>query len=164
MTAAPTALPRLPTLLSSWPPLPVPVGMLPRPMPLFSCFGAGGGRTTKAPSERMGLGGHFVGRIWGQAALSDRVGSSGSIQRISRARVSPVTLRAMRIVRGKVVGGQVVLEGEPLPEGSRVMVYAEDEEGGFHLDDSIRELLEAQSEIRRGNFVTAEDVLRELES
>jgi hypothetical protein len=64
------------------------------------------------------------------------------------------------------VGGQVVLEGEPLPEGSRVMVYAEDEKGAFHLDeDSIRGLLEAQAEIRRGNFLTAEDVLRaELES
>jgi hypothetical protein len=71
----------------------------------------------------------------------------------------------MRVVRGKVVGGQVVLEGEPLPEGSRLVVYAEDEEGGFHLDeDSIRELLEAQAEIRRGNFVTAEDVLRGMES
>jgi hypothetical protein len=71
----------------------------------------------------------------------------------------------MRVVRGKVVGGQVVLEGDSLPEGSRVMVYAEDEEDGFHLDeDSIRELLEAQAEIRRGNFVAAEDVLRELES
>jgi hypothetical protein len=59
----------------------------------------------------------------------------------------------------------VVLEGEPLPEGARVMVYAEDEEGGFHLDeDSIRELLEAQAEIWRGNFITAEDVMRELES
>lgn len=72
---------------------------------------------------------------------------------------------AMRMARGKVVGGQVVLEGDALPEGSRVMVYAEDEEDGFRLDeDSIRELLEAQAEIRRGNFVAAEDVLRELES
>lgn len=67
------------------------------------------------------------------------------------------------MLRGKVVGGQVVLEGEPLPEGSTVTVYAEDDEGGFHLDEeSLRELLEAQAEIRRGNFVTAEDVLREL--
>jgi hypothetical protein len=58
-----------------------------------------------------------------------------------------------------------MLEGDPLPEGSQVIVYAEDEKGGFHLDEaSIRELLEAQAEIRRGNFVTAEDVLRELES
>lgn len=70
----------------------------------------------------------------------------------------------MRVARGKVVGGQVVLEGEPLPEGSQVTVYADDEEGGFHLDeDSLQELLEAQAEIRRGSFVTAEGVLSELE-
>jgi hypothetical protein len=70
----------------------------------------------------------------------------------------------MRIVRGRVVKGQVVVEGEPLPEGSLVMIYAEDDGAGFHLDeDSLRELLEAQAEIRRGNFVSAEDVLRELE-
>ena len=69
----------------------------------------------------------------------------------------------MRIVRGKVVKGQVVVEGEPLPEGSRVTVYADDDAAGFHLDEeSIRELLEAQAEIRRGNFVSAEDVLSEL--
>jgi len=87
------------------------------------------------------------------------------MQGIGRPRLWLVKLRAMRVVRGKVVGGQVVLEGEPLPEGSRLVVYAEDEEGGFHLDeDSIRELLEAQAEIRRGNFVTAEDVLRGMES
>lgn len=43
-------------------------------------------------------------------------------------------------------------------------VDAEEEEGGFHLDEeSLQELLEAQAEIRRGNFVSAEDVLRELE-
>jgi hypothetical protein len=55
------------------------------------------------------------------------------------------------------------LEGEPLPEGSTVTVFAEDDAAGFHLDeDSIRELLEAQAEVRRGNFVSAEDVLREL--
>jgi hypothetical protein len=69
----------------------------------------------------------------------------------------------VRIVRGKVIKGQVVLEGEPLPEGSTVTVFAEDDEAGFRLDeDSIRELLEAQAETRRGNFVSAEDVLREL--
>jgi len=71
-------------------------------------------------------------------------------------------LASMRVLRGKIVAGQVVLEGEPLPEGAQVTVYAE-EEGGFHLDeDSLRELLEAQAEIRRGHFISAEDVLREL--
>ena len=87
------------------------------------------------------------------------------MQGIGRPRLWLVKLRAMRVVRGKVVGGQVVLEGEPLPEGSRLVVYAEDEHACFRLDeDSIRELLEAQAEIRRGNFVTAEDVLRGMES
>ena len=71
----------------------------------------------------------------------------------------------MRVARGKVVGGQVIVEGQPLPEGSSVMVYLDDEADGFHLDeDSIRELLAAQADIRKGNFVSGEDVLRELES
>jgi hypothetical protein len=43
-------------------------------------------------------------------------------------------------------------------------MHTEDADGDFRLDeDSFRELLEAQAEIRRGNFVTAESVLRELE-
>ena len=45
-----------------------------------------------------------------------------------------------------------------------MLVYLEEEEEGFRLDeDSIRELLAAQAEIRRGNFVNAEVVLGELE-
>ncbi len=69
----------------------------------------------------------------------------------------------MRVLRGKVIGGQVVVEGEPLREGAQVTVYEEDPDGGFQLDEeSLRELLEAQAEIRRGNFVSADDVLSEL--
>lgn len=69
----------------------------------------------------------------------------------------------MRVLRGKVVGGQVVVEGEPLREGAQVTVYEEDPDGDFQLDqESLRELLEAQAEIRRGNFVSADDVLSEL--
>ncbi len=69
------------------------------------------------------------------------------------------TMRRMRIVRGRVVCNTVVLEGEPPPEGSTVSVFVEESTDGFHLDEaSIRELLEAQSEIRRGHFVTAEDL------
>ena len=40
---------------------------------------------------------------------------------------------------------------------------ADEDEEGFHLDDeSVRELLEAQAEIRQGRFVTLEEVLRDL--
>ncbi len=70
---------------------------------------------------------------------------------------------SMRVAKGKVIHGQVVLEGQALPEGAEVVVYVEDE-GGFHLDDdSLRELVDAQAEIRRGHFVTADAVLAELE-
>lgn len=72
----------------------------------------------------------------------------------------------MSIATGKIRGGQLVLEGEqePLPEGRRFTVIIEDEEKGFHLDEaSIRELREAQADIRRGNFVTEEEMLKELD-
>ncbi|MFZ5468029.1 MAG: hypothetical protein ACOZIN_01220 [Myxococcota bacterium] len=50
----------------------------------------------------------------------------------------------MRVARGKVVGSTVVVEGEPLPEGSHVTVWADDEEG-FELDaESLDELAERQ--------------------
>jgi hypothetical protein len=70
----------------------------------------------------------------------------------------------MRVLRGKVVAGKVEVEGPPLPEGSAVTVFAEEDAEGFVLDEaSLHELLEAQAEIRRGNYVDAADVLRELE-
>ncbi|MBI5481876.1 MAG: hypothetical protein HY906_23675 [Deltaproteobacteria bacterium] len=55
----------------------------------------------------------------------------------------------MRIVRGRVVGNTVVLEGEPPPDGSAVSVFVEESTDGFHLDEaSIKELLEARTEVR----------------
>lgn len=59
-----------------------------------------------------------------------------------------------------------MLEGEqePLPEGRRFTVVIEDEGKGFRLDESsIVALREAQAEIRRGNFITEEQVLKELD-
>lgn len=73
-------------------------------------------------------------------------------------------ITSMRVLRGKVIDGQVVVEGGPLPEGSEVTVYADDADGGFHLDEgSIRELLEAQAEIRSGNYVRADEVVEDLD-
>ena len=72
----------------------------------------------------------------------------------------------MSVAIGRVQGGQVVVEGdgEPLPEGRRVTLLIEDDDVGFHLDEaSIAALREAQAEIRRGNFITEEQMLRELE-
>ena len=73
--------------------------------------------------------------------------------------------RSMSIATGIIRGGRLQVEGdhEPLPEGRRFTVMIEDEGNGFHLDDaSIQSLREAQAEIRRGNFVTEEQILKDL--
>ncbi len=55
-------------------------------------------------------------------------------------------------------------DGEPLPEGRRFTVLIEDEQAGFHLTaEQLKLLREAQAEIRRGNFVTEEEMLKELD-
>jgi hypothetical protein len=72
----------------------------------------------------------------------------------------------MSVAIGRIRGGQVVVEGEgaPLPEGRRVTLVIDDEEG-FHLDEaSQRELLEAMAEIERGEFVTEEQLEAELDA
>lgn len=68
----------------------------------------------------------------------------------------------MRVARGKVVGNTVVLEGEPLPEGSRVTVWTEDVDG-FELDEqSQHELMEADAAIERGEGISAEELFNRL--
>lgn len=72
----------------------------------------------------------------------------------------------MSVATGRIRGGQVVLEGEgePLPEGKRVVVVIEGEEEGVQLDEeSLRELREAQAEIRLGHFITEQQMLDELD-
>ena len=71
----------------------------------------------------------------------------------------------MSIATGIIRDGQLQVEGEhdPLPEGRRFTVVIEDEGKGFHLDEaSLKSLREAQAEIRRGNFVTEEQILKDL--
>ncbi len=76
-------------------------------------------------------------------------------------------IAAMSIAIGVVRDGQLVLEGdqEPLPEGRRFTVLIEDDDReGFALsDEQVKLLLEAQAEIRLGNFVTEEQMLKELD-
>ena len=68
----------------------------------------------------------------------------------------------MRITRGKVVGGQIVVDGEQLEEGSNVTVLVTDERT-FQLNSAEEmELLEAIAEADRGELLDAEDVLRQI--
>lgn len=71
----------------------------------------------------------------------------------------------MRVARGKVVGNTIVLDGAieptPLPEGTHVTVYLD--EDGWDVDHSMWKELEASmAEADAGDVVSAEEVLREL--
>ena len=68
----------------------------------------------------------------------------------------------MRITRGTVVGGQIIVEGEPLREGSRVTILFP-EERTFELNETDEAaLLAAIAEAERGEALDADDVLSQL--
>ena len=68
----------------------------------------------------------------------------------------------MRITRGRVVGGQIFVEGEPLQEGSTVTILFP-EERTFQLNDADEAaLLAAIAEADRGKALDVEDVLSQL--
>jgi hypothetical protein len=70
----------------------------------------------------------------------------------------------MRVASGKVVHGQIVYEGD-LPEGSDVTLIADDHETGFHVDAELKAvLLAAMARCDRGETVSADELLRELQS
>ncbi len=73
----------------------------------------------------------------------------------------------MRVATGRVVAGRVVLdpEGEPLEEGITVTVLAPSHDETVKLSpEEEASLLEAIAEADAGDFVDAEEVLRELRS
>jgi hypothetical protein len=67
----------------------------------------------------------------------------------------------MRVTSGKVVSGRVVVEGEPLPEGSVVTIFFRDADETFHLDEPAeQELLQSIAEADRGELIRAEALAR----
>lgn len=67
----------------------------------------------------------------------------------------------MRVTSGKVVSGQIIVDGEPLPDGAVVTILARDADESFELDAAAEaELLLSLSEADRGELISAEDVLR----
>ena len=68
----------------------------------------------------------------------------------------------MRITKGRVVNGSIVVEGEPLDEGAVVTVLVSDEHV-FTLSPAKEAiLLESMAEADRGELVDAESVLKRL--
>ena len=70
-------------------------------------------------------------------------------------------MQVMRVTSGRVVSGHIVIEGEPLPDGSIVTVLAREADESFELDAAAEaELLLSMAEADRGELIPAEDVLR----
>jgi len=69
----------------------------------------------------------------------------------------------MRITTGKVVDGEVVLDGEPLEEGTQVTILALEPEETVDLSpEEEAALLQALAEADAGDFIDGEQVLQEL--
>jgi hypothetical protein len=69
----------------------------------------------------------------------------------------------MRVATGRVVGGKVVLEGEPLAEGSVVTVVAREDDETFEVSpEEERALLEAIAQADRGQVVSWEALREQL--
>ena len=68
----------------------------------------------------------------------------------------------MRITKGKVVGGQVVVKDDPLDEGATVTVLVSDEDT-FTLDAAGEAaLLQAIAEADRNDLVDSDDLIKKL--
>ncbi len=69
----------------------------------------------------------------------------------------------MKVATGRIVEGKVVLEGEPLAEGSVVTVVAREGDEAFEVsDDEERALLEAIAQADRGQVVSWEELREKL--
>ncbi len=67
----------------------------------------------------------------------------------------------MKVITGKVVAGKIVVEGEPLEEGSTVTVLAPEQDETFALDAQAEAaLLAAMAEADRGETITGAQLLR----
>ena len=70
----------------------------------------------------------------------------------------------MKVLTGTVVEGKIVVEGEPLTDGSKVTVIAREDEETFRLSpEQEAEILGAISEIEQGKGIDGRRFLEELE-
>lgn len=72
-------------------------------------------------------------------------------------------MRRMKLATGTVVGGKIVVDGEPLPEGLVVTVFARGEAETFEVPAELEpELLESFAQASRGEAVAADVALKRL--
>jgi hypothetical protein len=69
----------------------------------------------------------------------------------------------MKLATGKVVDGKVVVEGESLPEGSRVTVLAREDDEPFDVSPELAAELDiALAEVARGEAIPLAEALKQL--
>jgi hypothetical protein len=69
----------------------------------------------------------------------------------------------MQLVFGTVVGGKVVVEGDPLPEGTVVTILAREAEETFEVPPELEaELLESIAQADRGETISADKLIERL--
>ena len=69
----------------------------------------------------------------------------------------------MQLATGTVVGGKVVVDGDPLPEGAVVTILARDADETFEVPPELEaELLESIAQADRGETISADELLERL--
>ena len=69
----------------------------------------------------------------------------------------------MQLATGTVVGGEIIVEGGPLPDGTVVTILARDPHDNFDVPPELEaELLESIAEADRGETISANELLRRL--
>ena len=69
----------------------------------------------------------------------------------------------MQLATGTVVGGKIVIEGEPLPDGTVVTILAREADETFEIPPELEaDLLASMAEADRGETVPADEVLQRL--
>ncbi len=69
----------------------------------------------------------------------------------------------MQLATGTVVGGKIVVEGKPLPEGAVVTILAREADETFEVPPELEaDLLQSIAEADSGNTVSADALLKRL--
>lgn len=69
----------------------------------------------------------------------------------------------MQLVSGTVIGGKIVVSGEPLPEGTAVTILAREASESFEVPPELEaDLLESTAQADRGETISADEALRRL--
>ena len=72
-------------------------------------------------------------------------------------------MAAMQLTTGTVVGGKVVVEGDPLPEGAVVTILAREADEAFEVPPELEaELLESIAQADRGETISVDKLLERL--